>query len=215
MFDDKAPQEDSLLLISGSKGSKEDDKEYAKKVATAIQSCITKYDKAKLRCVGAASENNAIKAIIIAATELAEETNLLIEPSFTMVEIDKKERTGMMLEVVTIDDLIKEGNLNYDDAILKVKGDQGSKEANKEYVKKLASAILSCFYKQKTALLRYVGAAACNHAIKAAAIAKGEAAKRGEVFMLEPRFTEVEINGEPMTGVILEVINVKNSENII
>ena len=90
-------KDDALLLISGSKGSKEADKEYAKKLSGAVISCIAKYEIAKLRCVGAASSNNAIKGITIAKNDLLKSEKpkcILISPSFTMVQFGEDEKTG-------------------------------------------------------------------------------------------------------------------------
>jgi stage V sporulation protein SpoVS len=195
----------SLLLISGSKGSKEEDKEYVKKIANAILSCISKHGEANLRCVGAASENNAIKGIIIAKRD---NSKLVITPSFTTVEFNGEEKTGMILRVFETKDLDKKGNIKYEDALLKVKGSHEDRETDTLYVKKLSNAILSCISKNGVALLRYVGAASGNNAIKAASIAKGEASKRGESLLIDPRFTTIEFNGEEKTGIILEVISV-------
>ena len=62
-------KDDSLLLVSGSKGSKSNDKEYVKKLSNAILQVYSKHSAVKLRCVGAASLNNAIKSFIIAKGE--------------------------------------------------------------------------------------------------------------------------------------------------
>ena len=99
-------KDDALLLISGSKGSKEADKEYAKKISGAVISCIAKYKVAKLRCVGAASSNNAIKGITIAKNYLlkSEEPKcILVSPSFTMVKFGDEEKTAIMIEAVQMD----------------------------------------------------------------------------------------------------------------
>ena len=210
MQEEKETNEDSLLLISGSKGSKEADKEYAKKVSGAVISCIAKYRIAKLRCVGAASINNAIKGITIAKNDLlkSEEPKcILMSPSFTMVQFGDEEKTGIMIEAIQ-KDYEKDGNLKREDAVLKVRGSQGTKEADKEYVKKLANAIQSCFANQGVALLRYVGAASGNNALKAATIAKGEASKNGQTLMIDPSFTTISFGEEEKTGMILEVIAV-------
>ena len=201
---------DALLLISGSKGSKEADKEYAKKISGAVISCIAKYELAKLRCVGAASSNNAIKGITIAKNDLLQSEKpkyILMSPTFTMVQFGDEEKTGIMIEAVQVD-YEKDGNLKREDAVLKVRGSQGSKEADKEYVKKLANAIQSCFANQGVALLRYVGAASGNNALKAITIAKGEAAKNGQTLMVDPSFTVIKFGEDEKTGMILEVVAV-------
>lgn len=208
--DVKEKNEDSLLLISGSKGSKEADKEYAKKISGAVISCIAKYKIAKLRCVGAASTHNAIKGITIAKNDLLKSETpkcILMSPSFTMVKFGDEEKTAILIEAIQID-YEKDGNLERDKAILKVRGSQETKEANKEYVKKLANAVLSCFANQGVALLRYVGAAAGNNALKAAAIAKGESAKNGKTLMIDPSFTIVKFGEDEKTGMILEIVAV-------
>jgi len=201
---------DALLLISGSKGSKEADKEYAKKISGAVISCIAKYERAQLRCVGAASSNNAIKGITIAKNDLLQSEEpkcILISPTFTMVQFGDEEKTGIMIEAIQMD-YEKDGNLKREDAVLKVRGSQGSKEADKEYVKKLANAIQSCFANQGVALLRYVGAASGNNALKAITIAKGEAAKNGLTLMVDPSFTVIKFGEDEKTGMILEVVAV-------
>ena len=203
-------KDEALLLISGSKGSKDKDKEYAKKVAGAVISCIGKYELAKLRCVGAASSNNAIKGITIAKNDLLNSEkpkHILMRPSFTMVQFGEEEKTGIVIEAVAMD-YEKDGNLDRDKAILKVRGSQGNKEADKEYVKKLANAIQSCFANQGTALLRYVGAAGGNNALKSATIAIGEASKNGNTWMIDPSFTVVDFGEEEKTGMILEIVSV-------
>lgn len=208
--DVKPTNDNSLLLISGSKGSKEADKEYAKKVSGAVISCIAKYGKAQLRCVGAASSNNAIKGATIAKNNLLQSekpTSILLSPSFTMVQFGEEEKTGILIEAIKMD-FERDGNLKREDAVLKVRGSQGSREADKEYVKKLANAILSCFANQGVALLRYVGAASGNNALKAATIAKGDAAKNGLTLMLDPSFTTVKFGENEKTGMILEIVSV-------
>jgi len=94
-------KDESLLLVSGSKGSKENDKDYVKKLSNAILQVFLKHSTAKLRCVGAASLNNAIKSFIIAAGEAKKNgDNLLISPSFTTVNFQGEEKTGIVMEVV-------------------------------------------------------------------------------------------------------------------
>jgi len=208
--DEETTSDNSLLLISGSKGSKEADKEYVKKVSIAVISCIAKHKVAKLRCVGAASSNNAIKAIAIAKNNLLgdeKNKNLFLSPSFTMVKFGDEERTGILIEVIQTN-YEKDGNLKRDDAILKVRGSQGSKEVDKEYVKSLSNAILSCFSNQGVALLRYVGAAAGNNALKAIAIATTLASKKELTLMADPSFTIVKFGEDEKTGIILEVISI-------
>ena len=93
-------KDDSLLLVSGSKGSKSNDKDYVKKLSNAISQVYIKHSAVKLRCVGAASLNNAIKAFIIAKGEAQKNgNNLLINPSFTTVNFNGEEKTGIVLDV--------------------------------------------------------------------------------------------------------------------
>jgi stage V sporulation protein SpoVS len=98
-------KDESLLLVSGSKGSKGSDKDYVKKLSNAILQVFTKHSTVNMRCVGAASLNNAIKSFIIAKGEAQKSGNkLAISPSFTTVSFNSEEKTGIVLEVVTIDD---------------------------------------------------------------------------------------------------------------
>ena len=93
--------DEALLLVSGSKGSKEMDKQYVKKLANAIVKVFDKHDTVKMRCVGAASLNNAVKAFIIASTEYKKEDGtMLLDASFTTVSFQGDEKTAIVLEVV-------------------------------------------------------------------------------------------------------------------
>ena len=95
----------SLLLVSGSKGSKSKDKDYVKKLSNAITQVYIKHSTVKLRCVGAASLNNAIKAFIIAKGEAKKNgDNLFISPSFTTVNFQGEEKTGIVLDVISKDE---------------------------------------------------------------------------------------------------------------
>ena len=64
-----------------------------------------------------------------------------------------------------------------DPTLLKVNGSRG-KDNDKEYVKKLANALIQTFNKHKVARLRCVGAAAINNADKAILVASEELAKK-------------------------------------
>jgi len=95
--------DESLLLVSGSKGSKGSDKDYVKKLSNAILQVFAKHSTVKMRCVGAASLNNAIKSFIIAKGEAQKGgNNLVISPSFTTVSFNGEEKTGIVLEIVTV-----------------------------------------------------------------------------------------------------------------
>ncbi len=91
----------TLLLVRGSQNDKMKDKEYVKKLANAVLQVYSKHEAAKLRCVGAAALNNAIKSIIIAKGELDKKgTAVLVSPSFTTVKFKGEEKTGIVLEIV-------------------------------------------------------------------------------------------------------------------
>ena len=101
---ENAGADSNLLLIKGNFGSKEDSKQYVKKVAQAMLVVIQKYNTAKLRCVGAAAINNAIKAEIIASGEAKKKgINLAIIGSFQTVTFGEgDERTAVVLEVIQL-----------------------------------------------------------------------------------------------------------------
>jgi len=97
-----AAVDEALLLVSGSKGDKGKDKDYVKKLSNAILQVFYKHDTVKMRCVGAASLNNAIKSFIIAKGEAQKKgDSLLIDPSFTTVKFGNEEKTGIIMEVVS------------------------------------------------------------------------------------------------------------------
>ena len=93
-------EDPKLLLIKGNL-TKEKSKDYVKKVANAINKVISKHETAILRCVGAASVNNAVKATIIASGEAKKRgDDLAIVPSFHNVNFDGVgEKTSIVLEV--------------------------------------------------------------------------------------------------------------------
>jgi stage V sporulation protein SpoVS len=94
----------SFLAVKGHFEEKDKAKAYVKDLAKAIFVVYQKLNSAKLRCIGAASLNNAIKAHIIASGEAKKKGIMLaLVPSFTTVTFDGGEdRTAIVLEVVKI-----------------------------------------------------------------------------------------------------------------
>lgn len=97
-----------------------------------------------------------------------------------------------------------------DPSLLKVNGSRGRDE-DKEYVKKLANAILQTFNKHGVAKLRCVGAAAVNNADKAIIIASTEASKNGTELVEKKSFTEVtffdsQSESVRKTGILKEIV---------
>ena len=103
----------------------------------------------------------------------------------------------------------KSVELKEDETLLLVSGSRGSKDSDKQYVKKLSNAVLQVFYKHDSVKMRCVGAAAINNAIKAFIIAKGESQKRGNKISIDPSFTTVTFQGEEKTGIVLDVKELK------
>jgi stage V sporulation protein SpoVS len=109
MTDDKNDKhvettDETLLLVSGSRGDKGRDKDYVKKLSNAILQVFYKHESATLRCVGAASLNNAIKSFIIAKGEAHKKgDSIVLDPSFTTVMFGDEEKTGIVMEVISID----------------------------------------------------------------------------------------------------------------
>lgn len=92
-----------------------------------------------------------------------------------------------------------------DPKLLLIKGNL-DKSQSKEYVKKVANAIHKVIEKHGTALLRCVGAASVNNAVKATIIASGEAKKQGEILALVPSFHNVSFEGGgEKTSILFEV----------
>ncbi len=95
-----------------------------------------------------------------------------------------------------------------DPALLLIKGKNGE---NKEYIKKLAHAIVIVVTKYGYANLKCVGASAVNNAMKSITIASGEAKKRGVNLVVSPSFQEASFGtGVDMmekTAIMLNVFN--------
>lgn len=90
--------DETLLLVSG----KNKDKEYTKKLANAILQVFFKHGSVRLRCVGAASVNSAIKSFIIAKNEINADGNVLyIDPIFTTVTLNGNDITGIIFDITS------------------------------------------------------------------------------------------------------------------
>jgi len=104
---------------------------------------------------------------------------------------------------------MKEGKENAvvnDETLLLVSGKQGrSKGEEKDYVKKLANAVLQVYEKHGSAKLRCCGAAAINNAIKSIIIARKDIEKNNDYVRSDFDFTNVEFQGESKTGILFEV----------
>jgi stage V sporulation protein S len=97
--------DNALLLVSGNKGEKDLNRDYVKQLSNAIVQVFYKHNVTRLRCVGAAAVNNAIKSFIIARGEaLKKGDELVIIPSFTTVKFQDEEKTGIVIEVKNIKD---------------------------------------------------------------------------------------------------------------
>lgn len=104
-----------------------------------------------------------------------------------------------------------------DPTLLKIKGesgffgetDQEKDNSRKEYIKKLASAVLTVFSKHGSAKLKAVGQAALGNAVKAIIIAKGEAVKKGINFRVDLSFGDADFDGSIKTAYILKVEDLK------
>lgn len=97
--------DEALLLVRGSTRSRAEDKEYVKKLANAISQVYFKHDVARLRCIGAAAVNNAVKASAKAIEEMEnEEIYLWMKPSFYTVKFGEDEKTAIMFEIKSIEE---------------------------------------------------------------------------------------------------------------
>jgi len=95
-----------------------------------------------------------------------------------------------------------------DETLLLVRGNIEDRDERKEYIKKLANAIVKCFDRHGKAKLRYVGAGAGNNADKALIIAYDKAIEYEYVLAYMPDFTTVKFKDKEKTGIIKEVVNV-------
>jgi len=98
-------------------------------------------------------------------------------------------------------------NPQNDLTILKVKGESSfpDDQSRKEYVKSLASAILTVVSKHGHANVKTVGASSGNNAWKAIIIARGEAAKKGLDFVVVPSFDSASFDSGEKTAIVLKV----------
>lgn len=105
-----AVEDPTLLLVTGSKNSNGSDASGVKKLAHALNETIAKHATAKLKCVGAAAVNRAVKSIIVAElsdSEIREHGGrYLCNPSFSTASFDggAVEKTAIVFEVTKVID---------------------------------------------------------------------------------------------------------------
>ena len=88
----------ALLLVRGKNGS---DAEYIRHLSNACLTVLQKYGFVYLKCVGAASVNNAVKAIIVASGEARKRgVNAVCVPSFQVANFDGEEKTAILFQVI-------------------------------------------------------------------------------------------------------------------
>ena len=89
----------TLLLVRGNLGDKEATKKYIKSLSSAIFTVMEKHDSAKLRCVGAGSLSNAVKALAVASGEFSKRgKTIAMLPYFQTVIFDEiNERRALVL----------------------------------------------------------------------------------------------------------------------
>lgn len=87
----------ALLLVKGKSG---EHKDYIKSLAHAVVTVITRYGYASLKCVGASSVNNAMKAFTIASgSAKTKGVNLVLESGFQNADFEGVEKTAMVLKI--------------------------------------------------------------------------------------------------------------------
>lgn len=102
------PNDLTLLLVSGTKGGKFEDKEYRKKLSNAILQVFSKHQRVTLRAVGAAAINNAIMAWTIADIDALKQGIIMAGySSFVDVDFDGDIKTGMAIKILPLDEFVK------------------------------------------------------------------------------------------------------------
>jgi len=118
---EKTTEDPTLLLVAGrGDRDKKENKLYIQKLSNAILKVVDKHGIARLRCIGAYSVNNGIKAFIIANqivkntehakpsedsenSETTENENLnkelIMDPNFVNVVLEESEVTGILIEI--------------------------------------------------------------------------------------------------------------------
>lgn len=96
----------TLLLVSGSKNIANRNSETSgiKKLSYALIETINKHNEAKLKCVGAAAVNNAVKAIAIAGLDekiIESHGKILCSPEFGVAKFNngEVEKTAIIIRV--------------------------------------------------------------------------------------------------------------------
>lgn len=99
--------EDPTLLLVAGRGDrdKKENKLYIQKLANAVVKVVEKYQVANLRCIGADSVNNGVKAFMAARTMIenhedeSKRVRLNLDPDFVNVDLNGSEITSIVFKV--------------------------------------------------------------------------------------------------------------------
>lgn len=89
----------TLILVRGSFETKQESKNHVRGVSNAIKSVLAKHGEAKLRCIGAASVNNAVKAVTVVRNEYKDTKNIVMESDFVSIKNENSEETTSALVI--------------------------------------------------------------------------------------------------------------------
>ena len=148
-----------------------------------------------LQCIGPGATNQAIKAIAIARTYLAQSNeggatqhpDIVVYPEFVKLEPGQDDVTLSALELK----LIKRSRRTSVD-----KEGRSLKVSSSTDAKALAGAIASCTREGSRVELTAIGAGSVNQAIKAIAVARQYVEEEAIDLCFRPEFTEVAMDGE-------------------
>ena len=79
------------------------------------------------------------------------------------------------------------------------------KVKSQTYVSRLAGAIASCTKEGTELEIQAIGAAAVNQSVKAVAKSRGYLVPTGVDLTISPAFKELDIDGQAMTAIVMEV----------
>ena len=101
---EKEVEDEKLLLVTGQRKTDKTESSSVKQLAHALNKTLAKHGQAKLKCVGAAAVNRAVKAMIVAElNEQSEDDTIsyICRPQFSTASFDggRVEKTAIIFVV--------------------------------------------------------------------------------------------------------------------
>ena len=95
--------DETLLAVKGNISSREEVKSYRKKLGKTIYNLFKKHGVTYLRCIGAASVDNAMSAVIESRFYFKnDKVDIAIIPSYVTIQIEGVDKSAKVFEIIEL-----------------------------------------------------------------------------------------------------------------